>query len=1182
MRICIVAMPKASLLVRRSGTFMRRCGVTRFTSPNFLSFITAILLVSVFAIPLQAQSASIRLEGIVWDPSGEPVQGVALTAVEDSTGRQMETASDSEGYYRFLALPPGIYTITAKAKEFKDVIHRNIVLFSPDTVIENLSFEVSAIDKEVAVGESPRINDSANSGSFPRSQTESLPVLDRNPFSLFVYQPGVQIAGGNESASTVNGLRKGMSNIRMDGMLITDLTNPGIESSLLSVNPDSLADIQIVTLGAKAEYGGSAGAQFVLASRPGSKSWTGNIYDYFRGRILNAGEFFTNSANFPRPGLERNIFGATAGGPISDKTRIFGNFEGNITDQQLIRNRLVLTSTAKAGVYQWYEPNDTTRDSTTIKSFDIAANDPRSIGIDTTIASIIAKLPAANNFYIGDRLNTGGYLFDNPVYNRQQRVDARVDHTMSNSHQLFFRFNYERTDATDITNNADAPFIGQPYGTYYNNSWALAAGSDWTISPTKVNQLRIGYMRPDAELKRPARLTEPMFEANSWTNPLETSFARSFKAPTLEVSDVLSHSRNSHALKYGISFRRTVQSGTNYDGVYPNVTFGRDHENAPDSAIGPSEQSEISTTDRINFEYLYNDLLGRMESVSQTFNSNLSSLLPVGSPRKRDYASNEFSAFIQDDWKIRRNLTLNIGLRYEVFPSPKERNGFQAVLDKASRVGSAANISDFAISRRDSWYSTDWKNLAPRFGFAWDITGSGNTVLRGSYGIYYDRLNGAITNFVDQNSYGFSQTINLYPNSGSGDLRLSDGIPQPQPAALALQPAATRSMSVSVLDPNLRTPRVDQINLTLEKRIWGSVVEFGYTGTRGKKLFQHTNLNQTKTKGDFQTAFQELRDYRNEGTPVSATNTLVGIFGSPMEAISALEGSNLDSGQMGAAADAVDLNYFGNYAAAGVSNFYIRNFPQFDKFVFGSNSGKSWFDSFQIGFRKSTANYRVRAYYTLSKAQDTMSSDGASFVSPSDSFHPEFDKAPSDFDRARVLNLAWDYVLPYGRNRSADSESNKWMDRVLGGWNLGLLYVRESGARFSVYSGLQTLYSGVTALANYSGKRNIGAIYKNQGLIYWINPDQAATFTNPDLGEAGTSGRNSFVGPGYSNLDAVLHKKFTFRETRSLQVRVEAFNALNKTHFSTPVNNLFDSSFGTIRSTQGSPRTLQVALRFQF
>ena len=157
---------------------MRRCGVTRFASHGYSGLIIAILFASAFAVPLQAQSASIRLEGIVWDPAGDPLADVALTAVEEDTGRQTETVSDSDGYYRFLALPPGTYTVTAKAKAFKDVIHRHIVLTSPDSIVENISFEVSAIDREIAAGEYLRLNDSANSGAFSRSHMDALPLID--------------------------------------------------------------------------------------------------------------------------------------------------------------------------------------------------------------------------------------------------------------------------------------------------------------------------------------------------------------------------------------------------------------------------------------------------------------------------------------------------------------------------------------------------------------------------------------------------------------------------------------------------------------------------------------------------------------------------------------------------------------------------------------------------------------------------------------------------------------------------------------------------------------------------------------------------------------------------------------------------------------------------------------------
>jgi hypothetical protein len=1146
------------------------------------------LLSSMFAAPAGAQTASVRLEGIVWDPTGEPLADVALTAVDEETGRKTETVSDSEGYYRFLALPPGIYTVTATAKGFKDVVHRSKRLYLPEVAVENFSFEVSAIEKEASPGEAPKLNDSATSGAFSKRELDAAPLMNRNLLSLSIYQPGIQINTDRDGESSVNGARKMMNRITLDGITISDPTNSTMGSSLLTTSPDAVSAIQTFTSGAKAEYGETGGGQFILSSRSGSKVWSGEVYDYFRSRVLNANEFFTNTLNIPRPGLASNIFGITLSGPLGDKTRIFGNYEGNRTDQQLIRNRITLSASAKAGIFKWYTPDDVKRNNDTQRTFDIAANDPRGLGIDPSIAALLEKVPEYNNDLIGDDLNFGGFRFDAPVDVRQHRLDVRIDHSLKSNHQMFLRFDLGKADSTDIRNGAEAVYPAEMPGTYENNTWAATVGSDWILSPRTVNELRIAFMHPKSELIRPARLTTPMLLANSWSNPLDPSFPRTQKAGTFQIMDNLSQSMNRHSLKYGVSYRRASQNISDYSGVYPNVTFASDRDNGrnvPDSSIGPDEQSEISEGDRYRFESLYNDLLGRIESVSQTFYSSPTAILEEGTPRKRDFVTHGFSAFIQDDWKIRRNLTLNIGLRYEVRTSPREKNGLQTVLDKASAISSSAEIADFSISARDHWYSTDWKKFAPRIGFAWDINGSGNTVVRGAYGVYYDPINGAVTDFADKYSPGLSQTVTLYPNADGGDLRVSDGVPVLTPSPLVPTPSATRSASVAALNPNLKTPRVDQFNLMLERKLMGILFEFGYTGTRGKDLFQFTNLNQTKTRGDFLQAFQELKDYRDNGTPVPATNTLARIFGSPMAAFYFMKGVNFDSGEPGAAADRMDRNYYGNYAAAGVSDFYIRNFPQFDKFFYGSNTAKSWYDSFQFGIRKSTNHLNFRMYYTWSKSLDTVSSDGETYVAAGDSFQPQSNKAPSDFDRKHSLNAAWNYAIPFGRIRDTDSEAPKWVGGIFGGWNFGALMVWQSGRRFTVTSGRQSLFADVYSTANLDedkGSRKMGAFYQNSGNIYWFNPDQINYFTHPGAGEIGSSGRNSFIGPRYFNMDAVLHKKFYLSDTRYLQLRIEAFNVFNNTHFDIPNTDINNPKFGIITSTIGSPRSLQVAMRLKF
>jgi hypothetical protein len=1161
----------------------RRWWVTRLSHNFIASSIIAILIASVFAIPIKAQTGSMRLEGIVWDPSGNPLPDAQMSAVEATTGLQYETRSDRDGYYRYLVLPPGIYTVTAKAKGFKDVIHRSIFLYSAGSLSDNFTFEGSAIEKEIGPNERINLLDSPMAGSFSRRELEALPLLNRDPLSLLINQSSVQINGGSEDLSTVNGARRGMISILRDGLSITDPVSPAITASMMPTNPDSIEDLQIISSGGNAEYGRSGSAQVIMLSRPGANTWSKSVYDYFQNKRFNSNNFFNNAANLPRPQFTRNMFGADVSGPLGDKSRLYVNFEGNLIDQKIVRNRTVLTSTAKTGLFQWYTPDDTTRDSTTIKTFNIAANDSRKLGINPAVASLLVKTPDPNNYTIGDGLNTAGYRFYNPADTNQERADARFDRVLNAHHQLFLRFYLNHTDATDLANNADATFPGEPSGRMASNNWGFAVGSDYTLSPMKINELRIGYLRITADQKRPSRSTAPMLMANSWTNPLDPSFPGSTNSSAFEVSDNLSHAKGLHTLKYGFTFQRTQHGGVDNSGVFPNITFGTDNGNKPSDAIGPSEQSVISTTDRQTFEKLYNDLLGRVESVHQTYYSSLASTLPAGTGRDRSFASQQYAGFIQDTWRYKPRFTLNFGLRYELASTPKELNGFQGVLDKASQISSSANISNFKIVPGNNWHSTILKDFAPRAGFAWDMFGGGSMVLRGAYGIYFDHPVGGVTDFIDQNSYGFSQPITLYPNASGTDLRLSDKISLPaQPGPLASQPLNTRSTSIAVWDPNLSTPNIHQFHLMLQTKFAGAILEASYVGTRGKDLFQYLNLNQSKIYGGFLQAYNELKAYRDAGTPVPSSNALIRIFGSPMSAMNALGGSNLDSGQVGVAADNLDRNYFGKYANAGVSDFYLRNFPQFNQFLFGTNAGKSWYDALQAGIRKSSNNYHFKAFYSWGKSLDTISSDGANLIGSLNSFNPASDKAPSDFSRTHIFNFTWDYAIPIGRNPQGDSDTPKWVQTAFGGWNLGMLYVKESGERFSINSGLQTQFAGVPSSANFSGNRDVGSIFRQFGYIYWFYGDQTSLFSYPDAGKTGTSGRNSFQGPGYTNLDVSLNKKFPTGENKFLQLKIEAYNVLNKVNFGLPHRDLVDPLFGTIATTRGSARRLQLAMRFQF
>ena len=1154
---------------------------------NFIRRFAGILLgIALLAVSGAAQVATSTLEGMVQDQTGAVVPNATITAVNVGTQVQSTVTASAEGYFVFPALQPGVYTVTAEAAGFRKSVHSSLELNVSVPVREIFKLEVGQLTESVMV-EAIAVRVQTSEAQLGRAvnirDIDVLPQLGRQPIALAYLQPGTQIDGGDATYTRINGQRQGSNNSTLDGIDVNDAVVPRLGLSMTANNTDSIAEFRMVTSGGKAEYGRSAGGQVELITRSGTNDLHGGAFEYLRNTKLHANNFFNNSSGVARPIFIQNIFGGSIGGPIRhDKTFIFGNFQARRTAQTTVRNRTVLTPEAKRGLFRWKPPG-----SSDIHTFDIVKNDPRGKGIDPMMASVLKMLPDPNNFDTGDGLNTGGYRFNNPSGSLEDQFTIKADHSLWSNHRLFYRHSFQRNSSIDALNNADAPFPGQEQGKQGGHRWGLALGSDWVIRPTIVNEFRYGHQSATADFLRPARPKGVALISNDFTDPILTAFPQGRNSPVNEYTDHLSIVKGSHTFKTGLNLRFTKQWGYNDAGIYPNVTLARANGNIPPGTIGPSG-STISSADRQRFENLYNELVGRMDQVTQTFYSDLQKFQPAGASRVRNFVFHEYGFFVQDDWKVRPNFTVNVGLRWEFSGVPYELDTLQGTLDKAAQVNSVANLSDLTVQRSQKWYNNDWNNFAPRIGFAWDLTNDGKTAIRGGYGIYYDRIIGATTSLVDGNTPGFSQAVPVWPNSagGSSDVRLSDGIPLPQqPSAPVLTLPLTRSTSIVVFNPNLRTGYVHQYSLTLQRELYrNTVIEAGYVGARGVKLFTDLDPNQPKVYGDFLQSFKEIQAFRTSGTAPSANNTLVRLFGSAANAVSGLGASTFDQGLLVTAANTVDRQNYSKYAAAGVSNFYLRNFPQYNQLIVGGNDGRNYYDSFQFSVRRQAGAFKINANYTFSKSLDNISVDGNGFTTPIDNFNLKLNKGRGDYDRPHSFNSALIYTLPIGKGRWLASNAPRWADTLIGGWDLGFLTIWQIGGLFTVSSGRQTGTYATNTWANYSGDRNIGSVLRQGNGVFRWTPEEIARFSFPGAGEIGNSGRNAFRGARLFNTDISLVKRFKLTERHVVSFRAEAYNLFNNVNFGLPGVNLATSgaSFGKVSATIGQPRIMQGALRYDF
>jgi hypothetical protein len=1160
-----------------------------------------IVTAAVFAVALCfSQTQSARLIGTIHDSTGAVVPNAKVDAVNVATKVKTETTSNASGDYVLPALQPGTYSLNVEATGFRKAAVDGIELDAAANVSQSVTLEVGQMTEVVEVAANVvNVNtaDSQVANSVTIKDIETLPQLARTPLTLAIFQPGVQInpqangssSGADYSFAHVNGLRQGSNNNTLDGIDVNDSVAPRIGLSLTANNTDSVEEARVVTDGGKAEYGRSAGAQVQLVTRSGTNQFHGNGFDYLRNRDLNANDFFNNGAGVPIPVLIQNLFGGSVGGPIKhNKLFFFGNYQGRRTHAQGIQNTLVPTATALQGIYQWISGGAT-------QQYNIVANDPLHKGIDPTVASLLKLYPAPNNNTCtgSDGLNASCYSFNFPNGSLEDQFTIKVDYNINDRMHIFERTSWQRNSSIDSLNGAQNVVPGQPAGTQGGKRWGVAGGWDWTISSTLVNEFRYGHQSASVDFNRPERIAGPMVSFNTWTTPILTAFPQGRNSPVNEYTDNLTKIRGNHTIKVGGQVRFTTQYGFNDAGIYPNVSLSTANGNVP--TVGPTG---LTSTQLTIFQGMYNDLLGRISSVTETYYSNLTTFQAAGTPRVRNFLFHEYGFFAQDDWKITHNLTLNFGLRWEFYPVPYEQDKQQGIMTPLSVFNTAGAADNLTVQPSTKWWNNNYKAFMPRFGFAWDPFGDGKTAVRGGYGIFNDRIVGAATSSVDGATPGFSQPVTVFPNSTAGsDVRVGTAPPLPaQPSAPALTPLANRQGgTLDIMNPNLQNGYVQQWNLNIQRQIArNTILDVGYVANRGVKLFFQTNLNQSYIYNNgFLTAFNQIAGNLTNLSAVPLTNPIVSIFGSASAAVSAIGSSTFSTGQVGTAANTIDVNNYAKYAAAGISEYYLRRFPQFASVLLGNNDGRSEYNSLQVRLQRQFGAFRVAANYTWSKSIDNDLSaatggEGNGFAAPLDSFNEALDRGRSNFDIPQALTLTSQYTLPVGKGHRFGDTMPRWANTLIGGWDVGGLWIWESGSPFTVSSGRATGPSTANTWADYTGSRNVGSVMaSNNGIgpgVYYFTPAEIANFAEPAAGSIGSSGRNTFRGPRFFNIDASLVKRFELMERKYLTFRAEAYNLINHPDFANPGVNFGGtaSAFGKISAVVNNPRIVQLALRLDF
>lgn len=791
---------------------MKSTRIIRLTFTNSLLIACVLCFLSTTAL---AQETTATLYGTMRDPQKAIVTKVKVTATNEQTNFTRETVTDENGNYTLPLLPVGKYELTAESTGFQKYIQRGITLTVNQMARVDIDLALGSVSEAVEITSEAGLVNTENGALgqvVNQRKIQDLPLNGRNFLQLATLQagtvPGISLiseftpAHPGQVTFNANGLRQQSNNFLLDGADNNDAflgTAAGVPS------PDALQEFRILTNSYSAEYGRGGGAVVNVVTRNGTNDLHGSAYDFLRNDAFDARNFFSSQV----PTLRQNQFGGTIGGPIKqDHTFFFGSYEGFRRSQGVTSSSVVPSVLERKGDFS--QSSTKPIDPTTRQRFQ---NDQIPAARINQIANnILALLPAPNRG--PNQLSAT----DNGKTDSDQFM-LRIDHTFTSKNNFSARYFYENgMSLKPFTNPPPINVPGFPFSDKYRFQ-NLVLSDIQTFSSRLSNELRFAYSRQRTNYNSPNYKIDPT--ALGFTYPIlgDTNIPLTFMSGLTAIGT----SSETNGLRRDNIFQ--YQDHLTYIRGNHNIRAGIDiYRNQFSLREDNSNTGSFNFTGAFTGNPIADLLLGLPARFSQA---------SPGAPAY--FHSTYFQPYVQDDFRVTRRLTLNLGLRYDLdLPVSEKYNRLIAFRpgQKSQLVPSAPTGLLFqGDPGLGQIVKTDKNNFAPRFGFAWDLFGDGRTSLRGGYGIYYDIVLGTLYgNFVVSPPY--TTTVNL-----SSVRSFSDPFGGTSPFAAGATQTFPSLLTINVIDPNYKTPYDQQWNLSVQREVTRNfVVEVAYVGTKGTNL----------------------------------------------------------------------------------------------------------------------------------------------------------------------------------------------------------------------------------------------------------------------------------------------------------------------------------------------------------